>query len=628
MLQGIRDNSKGVIAKVIVGFIVLTFALFGVESLVTLSQGSNAPATVNGEEISEVDLFQATQLQRRSILAQMGENADPSSIDENLLTGMVLDSLIQEKAMLLDAQENDLIISEAMIDDVILKTPEFQVSGAFNVAQFDNIIRNIGYTRFTYREFVKKNLLLEQQRAALSLSSFVLPSSVNKIVELEKQTRDIRYFAMPIETVRGLTQVSDAEVEAEFEKQKNSLNTTEQVLVNYVELNIDDVAKSIDISDEDIDAQYQQLVASFESQEQRQAAHILVEVNDDVSDEQALAKINSLRARLDQGEDFASLAKEASDDFGNAENGGDLGFVSKGVFEQSIEDELFALGEGEVSQAVEAESGYHLIKVLKVIKTDPPTLAESKSQIVTDLKESKVEDVYLEQFEKLTDLAFISSDLQDVASELNLPIKTLAAFDRSGNDNPLTQNSKLVREAFSDELVKQALNSAPIELSRSHAVVINVKEHLPVRAKTFAEVKDDLKEELLTAKASKQLEQRAKQAIVDIKQTGDATESAADFELNTQLNLTRVSAQAPPQIVRKAFSLAQPAEGEVTVDTATLADGSLAIIILDKVNKAAVGQADEQEINAYQSLLSNRLGQQSYQVFQQQVFESAEIEKL
>jgi len=628
MLQGIRDNSKGVIAKVIVGFIVLTFALFGVESLVTLSQGSNAPATVNGEEISEVDLFQATQLQRRSILAQMGENADPSSIDENLLTGMVLDSLIQEKAMLLDAQENDLIISEAMIDDVILKTPEFQVSGTFNVAQFDNIIRNIGYTRFTYREFVKKNLLLEQQRAALSLSSFVLPSSVNKIIELEKQTRDIRYFAMPIETVRELTQVSDAEVEAEFEKQKNSLKTTEQVVVDYVELNIDDVAKSIDISDEDIDAQYQQLVASFESQEQRQAAHILVEVNDDVSDEQALEKINSLRARLDQGEDFASLAKEASDDFGNAESGGDLGFVSKGVFEQSIEDELFVLAEGEVSQAVEAESGYHLIKVLKVIKTDPPTLAESKDQIVSDLKESKAEDVYLEQFEKLTDLAFISSDLQDVASELNLPIKTLAAFDRSGNDDPLTQNSKLVREAFSDELVKQALNSAPIELSRSRAVVINVKEHLPVRAKTFAEVKDDLKEELLTAKASKQLEQRAKQAIVDIKQTGDATDSAADFELNTQLNLTRVSAQAPPQIVRKAFSLAQPAEGEVTVDTATLADGSLAIIILDKVNKVTVDQADEQELNAYQNLLSNRLGQQSYQVFQQQVFESAEIEKL
>jgi peptidyl-prolyl cis-trans isomerase D len=628
MLQGIRDNSKGVIAKVIVGFIVLTFALFGVESLVSLSQGSNAPATVNGEEISEVDLFQATQLQRRSILAQMGENADPSSIDENLLSGMVLDSLIQEKALLLNAQENDLRISEAMIDDVILKTSEFQVSGAFNVAQFDNIIRNIGYTRFTYREYVRKNLLLEQQRAAMSLSSFVLPSSVKKIVELEKQTRDVRYFAMPIATVRALTEISDTEVEAEFEKQKSSLKTTEQVVVDYVELSMADVAKSVDISDEDIAEQYQQVVASFESQEQRQASHILVEVNDDVNDAQALEKINGLRARLDQGEDFASLAKEASDDFGNADNGGDLGFVSKGVFEQSIEDELFALAEGEVSQAVEAESGYHLIKVLKVIKTNPPSLAESKDQIISDLKESKAEDLYLEYFEKLTDLAFISSDLQDIASELDLPIKTLAAFDRSGNDNSLTQNSKFIREAFSEELIKQELNSAPIELSRSRAVVLNVKEHLPVRAKTFDEVQDVLKEELLTRKASEQLEQRAKQAIVDIKQTGDATESAADFVLQTQLNLTRVSAQAPPQIVRKAFTLAQPVEGKVTVDTATLADGSLAIIILDKVNNVKADEASEQEFEAYQNLLSNRFGQQSYQVFQQQVFESAEIEKL
>ncbi|MEH6445468.1 MAG: SurA N-terminal domain-containing protein, partial [Oceanospirillaceae bacterium] len=280
MLQGIRDSSKGIVAKVIVGFIVLTFAMFGVDSLVGLTQGSNAPATVNGEEITERDLYQATQLQRRSILASMGEQADPSSIDDNILQSMVLDSLIQQKALLVEAADNDMRIADKTIDDIIVNTPEFQVAGAFNPAQFDATIRNAGFTRSTYRESVRKDQLIRQQRAGFALSSYVMPSTVKRIVNLDRQERDIRYFSMPIEKVRELTSVSDAEVKAEFAARKNSLNTTEQVAIEYVQLDQQTLLASIELTDAEIDSEYQQIVANFESQEQRQAAHILIEVDD------------------------------------------------------------------------------------------------------------------------------------------------------------------------------------------------------------------------------------------------------------------------------------------------------------------------------------------------------------
>ena len=628
MLQGIRDNSKGIVAKVIVGFIVLTFAMFGVDSLVGLTQGSNAPASVNGEEISEQDLYQATQLQRRSILAQMGANADPSSIDDNLLRGMVLDSLIQEKALLVEADQNDMLVSAVMIDKIIASNPAFQIDGRFSASQFDAAIRNIGFTRLSYRESIRKQLVLAQQRAGFSLSSYILPKNLQQIVALERQTRDIRYFAMPIEKVRELTSVTDAEIKSEFESTKNNLNTDEQVVLEYVYLDQQDLLSQIELSDEDINTQYDQLVASFEIKAQRQAAHILIEVNDEINDAAALEKILVIKQRLVAGEDFASVAKETSDDFGSVDNGGDLGIVEKGTFEAGFEDELFSLDEGQVSEPVKSESGYHLIKVLLVIETTVPSLADSKESIISTLTADKAEQLYVEQLEKLTDLAFISSDLTDLAAELNLEVKALPAFSRMGGSEALLQNSKVIRAAFSDELLQGDMNSAPIELTRSTAVVLRVIEHLPVRSKTFDEVAEQIEATLLTKKAALQLTERAALAIKEIKNSGDASVVAADFELKTQLNTARFSIEVPREIVDKAFTLAHPKTGKVSVDSVVLADSSLVIVIVDKVIAADFSKISEAEIQSMGTALANRSGRQAYDVFVQEVRDAAEIERL
>ncbi|EPJ46878.1 MAG: hypothetical protein OFPII_16780 [Osedax symbiont Rs1] len=628
MLQGIRDNSKGIVAKVIVGFIVLTFAMFGVDSLVGLTQGSNAPASVNGEEITERDLYFATQMQRRSILASMGESADPSSIDDNLLRGMVLDSLIQEKSLLVEASANDMRISDSMIDEIITKTPSFHTDGRFNANQFDLVLRNIGYTRLTYRDSIRKEQLINQQRAGLALSSYILPSAVKQIAALDRQTRDISYFLMPIDKVRSLTTVTDEEVKKEFAARKASLNTTEQVSIEYVHLNLQNIVKSVQVTEEEINTQYEQILAGFDSKEQRQAAHILIEVDDDVDDAAALAKIVSVKSRLDEGESFAQLAKEFSNDFGSAENGGDIGLIVKGALEQTLEDELYSLREGLVSGPVQSERGYHLIKVLKVLKSQVPSLAESKAGIVSELTAVKAEQLYLEQLEILTDLAFISGDLLDIAAELKLDIKTLPAFSRAGGNDFLTQNSKLVRVAFSDELVKENLNSSPVEIDQQNAVVLRVKQHLPVRSKSFAEVAEQLRSTLLTNKASEQLQERAKLAVSQIKETGDATESAADFDLKVQANLTRITTEVPAEVVNKAFTLAHPKAGKVSVEAVTLANGAMAIIIVEKVNSADVSKISTEELQAINNVLAARLGSQTYETFVKEVHDSAEIERL
>ena len=136
MLQTIRDNSKGIIAKTIVGLIALTFVLWGAESLIGLGSKEKPAAEVNGEDIANTDLMRGIDLQRRQMLMQMGPDADPTLLDDALLQRIVLDNLIEQTLLIQSANRQGLYLSEEMLDQLIVATPEFQVDGKFDCNQF------------------------------------------------------------------------------------------------------------------------------------------------------------------------------------------------------------------------------------------------------------------------------------------------------------------------------------------------------------------------------------------------------------------------------------------------------------------------------------------------------------
>ncbi len=627
MLQSIRDNSQSIVAKVIVGLIIVTFALFGVESLVSLSAGSNAPATVNGEEITEQELYQATELQRRQLLSQMGENADPALLDENLIRGMVLESLIQQKSLLLSAQEQKLLISDRMIDQLIVNTPDFQIEGKFNPAQFEAVLRNAGFSPMMYRDLVKKEKLLEQQRTAYELSAFAVPSELERIVELDRQTRNARYFVLPKAEIEKTVGVSDDEIKARYEQDKANLTTEEQVVVEYVVLNKNDLRDGVSVSEEEINGAYDQMLATFQAEEQRHSAHILIEVSDTQDDAAALAKITALKQRIDAGETFDAVAKSDSEDLGSAETGGDLGVNGKGVFATAFEDALFSMNEGEVSEPVRTEFGYHLIKLLDISSKEAPTLAQVREQLTEDLVSQKVEAVYVEKLETLADVSFSSGDLVEPSEVLGLTILTSAPFDRSGGEVDITRNAKVISAAFSQEQIKEGLNSAPIELDRERTVVVRVKEHLEPRPQTLEEVADSLKEIIKTEKVLAALKADAEQRKADLLAGKPVDVVAADLTVESVEAASRAAAELPAEVRSLMFAMPHPTQGQPSIDITDLADGGMALVLLDKVNTEAV-ELSEEEKRSMGGFLSNRIGQQDYQAFVDRLKNTAVIEKL
>ncbi|WP_432695402.1 SurA N-terminal domain-containing protein [Marinobacterium sp. YM272] len=624
MLQTIRENSKGIIAKVIVGLIAITFALFGVESLISLTNREPAPAEVNGEDISQQDLFQGMELQRRQLLAQMGENADPSAIDEKLLRQMVLDGLIQRTVLLQNAREMGFHLSEQMIDQIIVSTPQFQLDGKFDRNQFEAVLRSAGFTPLMYRDLIRKEQLLQQAQAGYTLSEFSTESELKRLVSLDRQTRDIDYLTVNVDPAS--VEISEEELQAAYDEQAESLVTEEQVSVNYLLLDRQDFARPDDVSDADIQAAYERMLAGFEADEERDARHILVDITTDRDADAALAKAQELRQEIVDGTStFADVAKRESGDLGSAEQGGELGYNPRGVFVDAFEDALFALEPGEVSEPVRTEFGYHLIQLEGVRESNAPTLAEVESDLRDQVAQEAAEQDYVAALERLADLTFSSSDLQAASEELELPIQSSEPFGRTGGSTAITASQKVVGAAFGDQVLQDDLNSDPIELDSGRTVVIHLAEHQEPRQLGFDEVRGQIEQQLRAEKAQQQAEARVETLLAGLKQGKALTELEADSSWNASTGVSRGDTSLPAAVVQKAFAMAKPEQGASTYAIAELQNGGRAVVALRGIEAGSSDLSDE-ERGALASMIATQRGQQIYRSHVDTLRSQAEIE--
>ncbi|WP_020679778.1 SurA N-terminal domain-containing protein [Marinobacterium rhizophilum] len=632
MLQSIRDNSQSIVAKVIVGLIVVTFALFGVESLVSLTTGSKAPATVNGEDIGEQALFRAVELQRRQLLAQMGENADPAALDDNLIRARVLDRLIEDTVLVQSASEQGMAISPQMLDQMIVGTTDFQVDGTFNRDQFEAVLRNVGLTPLTYRDYLRRETLIEQEKAGYQLSAFVTDGELKNLLSLDRQTRDMAWFELPVAPIRAQIEITEDDIAARYEAQRDLYQTEEKVSIRYLLLDKADLLGDIEVTDAELQGQYQQVLATFNSQEEREAAHILIEVSDEQDDAAAEAKAQALKKQLDEGADFATLARENSDDPGSSASGGDLGLNARGMFVGPFEDALFALqSEGEVSAPVRTEFGYHLIKLGKIVQTEAPTFDEMKSELREQILSQKGESRYVEQLERLADITFSSGNLEEPAEELQLDIQTSEPFGRAGGADEVTSNPRVLAAAFSAELINDGVNSAPIELDAGRSVVIRVQEHLRPRQQTQEEVADVIREALLDEKAAARIDALAGEIMEQLKQGADIAEvAAAQGQSLTELDgVSRASQELTPELRAELFRMPQPQAGAASYAAVELNTGARAIVALKSVNTPNLDDdpVPADELKAMRGYLAGRQGQQDYQDLVRALKGAAEIEK-
>jgi len=626
-IQSIKDNSQGMIAKIIVGLIVLTFALFGVDAIVGNSGSDQKAAVVNGDEISELELLRASDFFKRRMLSEMSENADPGLIDDQQVRARALDELIERQLMLQVAAQQGIHVAGGRIDQSILQNKNFQRNGAFDRSTYEFTLRNLQMAPMDYKTQLSRDLLIQQPQLGLALTAFMTRAEVELLTRIDRQQRDFSYLTISAQELASDVAISDAELQSFYEEKQSDYMTEESLNIEYLELKQADFAANIEIDDSEIEQLYQQEVASLSEQQERRAAHILISTEERSSSE-AETLVAELQAKLEAGEDFAALAKTHSDDTGSAEIGGDLGFVEKGAFVASFEKALFALNKGEVSDVVETEFGLHLIRLEELRTPELPSIEEERERLSAELRFRKAEEEFVAAAEELQNDSFSAGDLVEPAQNLGLSIQSSELFSREQGTG-IARHDKIRRIAFSDDLLSEGNNSDLIELSKDHVVVIRTKQHNPAKPRALEAVADAIRSALMARAAQQNAQKLGEQILVELRD-GKTLQQAGDdygYPVQNRTQITRVEQGIDAEILQKLFVMPKPVDAQNPTDSLITEQGNFVVMVLKSVTEGDSNGLAEQEASMLSEFLAQQSGRQELTEFRNAIRASADIEK-
>jgi peptidyl-prolyl cis-trans isomerase D len=617
MLQNIRDNAQGTIAKVIVFLIILTFAIFGTDAIIQSFYGEPEVAQVNGEPITQAEFEKMVERKRRQIINQMGAEFDPSLMDQNRLRKLTLDEAVQREVVWQAAEKNGLVASEAQIDAFITQWPAAQRDGRFDPDQFRMILANIGLTPLEFRRELRTELAVGQLQGGVIQSAFVADADVLDLLRLERQTRDFRFLTLDGATFQGSIVVDDEEISQYYETNQERYRLPERVTVDFIEIGKADLEAQITLDDAEIEAQYQAESETFASSEQRRASHILLEVSDAAAEDEILSRLQEIRQEILSGKDFKEAAREYSQDIGTSADGGALGLLGKGVMgDDAFDTVLFGLEEGQTSEPVKTVFGYHIIKLDGISATQPPSRDEAVARIRRDMMAAKTESLFVETNSSLVDLTYSAADLQEASTTLALPVKTSPPFSREGGEG-IWSNPKVLEQAFADEVLQEGHNSEVIEIGKDKLIVFRKNQRLESVIQTLDEVRDQVKAALAKAKAKELI-------LAEVKVIEAApAESVGGDNWQTVKGATR-NASEQQTMTSYAFSMPIP-QGQPVIRSFETPDGFV-VVALDGVADPDVSQLDDQR-KAIQPLLAGRIGNLENKLYLDALQNSAEIDR-
>ena len=584
MLQAINDRIKGWLGIVIVVLIGLPFALWGIQSYLD-DAGPRYAAKVNNFEISANEFERSVSVQRQSMLRQYGGQLP---IEEKALRERTLTQLINQRLLEGVTFESGYRISDSVLSAKIKQL--FTVDGVFDRLRFEANARSLGMSIPMYEQALRNELRLQQMQSAIANSSFVTKEEIHDLAVLNEQTRDITVLTFNIEHFSTAEKPTEEETRQYYEANMQRFMVAEKIKVDYLEITSDTLSNNVEVDEDQIKKMYDDYVASISGREERKARHILIKTSADNKSASSIAakeKIESLKQELEQGTDFAELAKKHSQDSGSADEGGDLGWVALGEMVKPFEQTLFDMKKGDVSEIVETQFGYHLIKLDDVRSEAIEPLDNKRYGFEEELKADSIASMFYDLSERLASTAYENPDNLDIAAE-ELGIKIISSdyFFRNKGEG-IAENEKLRSIAFSPLVLEQGSNSDTIEIGPTHVVVLRLKDHIPATAIPLEQVSSKI-ENILKAQNG---HEQTKAAALDVKSKIEAGESIENLKADgiqvdvfSSLGRKDNTKVSDPSILHNAFEISPNQNETPPVKEIDLISGDVALIVLTKVN--------------------------------------------
>ena len=608
MLQSMRQSTQSTAAKVIIGLIVLSFAAFGLETLLPGGAGTSV-AEVNGEEITPFALQEAVTQQKRQLISVLGDDIDPALLDDDRLQPRALESLIQRALLLQKTAELNLVASEAQVGKSITSIEAFQLNGVFSPDAYRSVLANAGFTPERFRRSQAEDIVLTQLQTAISETEFATQTELAATANIIAEERDVRYLVISDADLVDDADLTDETLQQYYEENEAVFFNPEQVVVDYVLLAPEDFVVSVD--EALVREQYESVKDEYEVAEQARVSHILLIQGEEEADGDYAKRIADTADRLDRGEAFADLAAEVSDDLGSASMGGELGFTDGTAFPDEMEAAIAQLSEaGDISGAVQTDAGTHFIRLEERIAGDSVDYESVRDELRASIEAAEAERNLFIAVEELRDLAFNAPDLEGPAEAIGSEVRISGPFSLEGGEG-LFADERLRELAFSADVKESSNNSEVLELAGKQFIAVRVREVRAPQVAPFAEVEREVRQGLraqLEASALTDMVARAE----DLLTAGESFEVAAEalnVEWRVELAATRLNSQLPRSVLDAAFTMPQgepnllrtvavPGEGYALVQLARVTPGDTrALTSAEKLQLSDLRSGEQQRLS-------------------------------
>lgn len=561
MFDFVRKHTK-VMQFLLFLLIFPSFVLFGLEGYNRFKDKGEPVAKVDGKEIMQGEWDAAHKTEVDRLRASM-PSLDAKVFDTPAARYATLERLVRERVLAAAAVQGKFTASDQRLAQELEQNETIAAlrqGGKLDMERYRQLVGAQGMTPQMFEAQVRADLTVRQVLDGISGTGFAQAAPARRALDAYFEKREVQVARFNTSDYAAKVNPTDAELEAFYKENGALFQAPEQANIEYVVLDLETVKKNITIKDQDLNTYYEQNKERLAGQEERRASHILIEAPKSAPEaerQKARARATELLAAVRKAPDsFADLAKKNSQDTGSAANGGDLDFFRRGAMTKPFEDAVFAMKKGDISDLVESEFGYHIIKLSDIKTPKPRSFEELRPGIEADLKKQQAQRTFTESADAFSNGVYEQADsLKPVADRLKLDVRTATNVTRkpaADVQGPLA-NPKFLTALFSPDAVEKKRNTEAIETASNQLVSGRITQYTPARTLPFADVKDKVRERLVAKRGAELAKKEGMEKLAAWKAR------PADAVLPAAVAVSREEAQKQPAAVVEAALRADPA---------------------------------------------------------------------
>ncbi len=561
MLQILRNKAQSIVIQAIVVIIALVFIFWGVGA--NLMDNREAALVINDEEISFEDFQKAYERTYTNYKEQFGGNIPQGLLDGAFLKQQVSNQLIQGSLLRQGALKMGLMISPAEIQDTVENMVQFQENGSFSLTKYKTILASSGYSPHKFEDAMRYDMLA--QRASLDIQNFssaITDFEINELYRLEKTAVSVDFVQISPTDYQASISPTQEELAAWFLTVQDNYKTEPLLKLNYLSYSFNEIGDKVAVDQTNIEEYYNKNISSYTNPEQRRARHILFKVDEQSSSSvqaDQLKKAQNVLELARKGENFGKLAEKFSEGPSKA-NGGDLGLFPQGRMVATFDEAVFAMQEGEVSNIVKTDFGFHIIQLVEIQPTSITPLEKVHDTIAKDLQVSQAKPIAFQLANEAYENIIGEGSLQAyLANNPETQLKETDFFNRNNPPTEIANDQKFLNSAFS---LKEKELSSLIETSTGYFILF-AEKITPPSTPPLADVQEKVMRDYIKKTALETTQKQAEDLLAKAKESGDLEKAANEAELKLEnsgfmtKNGPRESSKFPANLKDGVFQLSQ-----------------------------------------------------------------------